>query len=472
MGKRKLPLYEELVAFAKRKPYSFHVPGHKNGKINIMKRNVHYYNILKIDVTELTGLDDLHDPSSCIEEAQKLTAIVYDVQNSYFLVNGSTVGNLAMVLAVCEEDDVVLVQRNCHKSIMNALQLVGVKPIFLSADIDEQAQVPVGVSYEIVQAALQRYPQAKALILTHPNYYGMSINLEPIIEAAHAQNIPVLVDEAHGAHFCIGDPFPRSALAYGADIVVHSAHKTLPAMTMGAYLHINSSLIDSSKVENCLSMLQSSSPSYPIMASLDIARAFLEELKEIGTEEVFSFLYNFRTDLCSIPQIQVLEHARQDWIKITIQSRCSLSGYELQQVLEREGIYTELADPLNVLLVLPLEVQDDYKIIINKIKIALESYPILTKSKIASSDASKANLTIFPYSYKELKKMRKETILLKEAQGRIAAEQILPYPPGIPLIMNGERITKEHIKSFNTLKSSGARFQGFSDEERIEVYIV
>jgi arginine/lysine/ornithine decarboxylase len=472
MNKRKMPLYETLAAFAEKNPISFHVPGHKNGNISIMKGNRHFHNVLKIDVTELTGLDDLHDPSSCIEEAQKLTALLYNVQSSYFLVNGSTVGNLAMVLAVCSENDIVFVQRNCHKSIMNALQLAGVKPVFLTASIDKEACVPVGVSYETVQAALHDYPEAKAIILTHPNYYGMGMNLGPIVELAHAHNIPVLVDEAHGAHFCIGDPFPKSAIEYGADIVVHSAHKTLPAMTMGSYLHINSRLIEKEKVAYYLSILQSSSPSYPIMASLDIARAYLEEVKEKGTEELFLFLKTFRADLSSIPQIRVLEHEKQDWIKITIQSRCDLSGYELQQLLESKGIYTELADPLNVLLILPLEVQSHYQEIIMKVRQALEHHPVVEKSGGLYKNSYNESYTVLPYNYKELSGMKTEAVALQEAAGRIAAGQILPYPPGIPLIMNGEIITKEHIESFNILKQSGARFQGLSDEERIKVYMI
>ncbi|MEC2855836.1 aminotransferase class I/II-fold pyridoxal phosphate-dependent enzyme, partial [Bacillus cereus] len=227
-------------------------------------------------------------------------------------INGSTVGNLAMILSCCGEHDIVLVQRNCHKSIINALKLAGANPIFLDPWIDEAYNVPVGVRNEIIKKAIEKYPNAKALILTHPNYYGMGMDLEASIAFAHAHKIPVLVDEAHGAHLCLGEPFPKSALTYGADIVVHSAHKTLPAMTMGSYLHINSHLVDEEKVTTYLSMLQSSSPSYPIMASLDIARFTMARIKEEGHSEIVEFLRRFKEQLRSIPQIAILEYPLQD----------------------------------------------------------------------------------------------------------------------------------------------------------------
>ena len=173
---------------------------------------------------------------------------------------------------------------------------------FLDPWIDEAYNVPVGVRNEIIKNAIGKYPNAKALILTHPNYYGMGMDLEASIAFAHAHKIPVLVDEAHGAHLCLGEPFPKSALTYGADIVVHSAHKTLPAMTMGSYLHINSHLVDEDKVTTYLSMLQSSSPSYPIMASLDIARFTMARIKEEGHSEIVEFYEDLRNNYVLFPK--------------------------------------------------------------------------------------------------------------------------------------------------------------------------
>ncbi|HFJ9442350.1 MULTISPECIES: aminotransferase class I/II-fold pyridoxal phosphate-dependent enzyme [Bacillus] len=459
MNQNRIPLYEALIEFKERGPLSFHVPGHKNG-LNFPQEAIEEFkDILSIDVTELSGLDDLHSPFECIDEAQQLLADVYGVEKSYFLINGSTVGNLAMILSCCGEHDIVLVQRNCHKSIINGLKLAGANPIFLDPWIDESYNVPVGIHDEIIKEAIEKYPNAKALILTHPNYYGMGIDLEASIAYAHAHKIPVLVDEAHGAHFCLGGAFPKSALAYGADIVVHSAHKTLPAMTMGSYLHINSRLVKEEKVSTYLSMLQSSSPSYPIMTSLDIARFTIARIKEQGHDEIAEFLQGFKEALRSIPQIAILQYPLQDELKVTVQTRCQLSGYELQSVFEKVGIYTEMADPYNVLFILPLQVNKEYMKAIEMIRVALQSYEAKDK-KESIRYTYKGEISPLPYTYKQLEGYETKVVSVEEAVGMIAAEMVIPYPPGIPLIMYGERITLEHKEQIMYLEKAGARFQG------------
>lgn len=459
MNQNQIPLYEALIQFKDKKPLSLHVPGHKNGLNFPEQAQSGFSDVLSIDVTELTGLDDLHSPFECIDEAQQLLADVYRVKKSYFLINGSTVGNLAMILSCCEEHDIVLVQRNCHKSIINGLKLAGVNPVFLEPWIDELYGVPVGVQHEVIKRAIERYPEAKALILTHPNYYGMGLDLKESILCAHAHKIPVLVDEAHGAHFCIGQPFPKSALEYGADIVVHSAHKTLPAMTMGSYLHINSNLVNEEKVSSYLSMLQSSSPSYPIMASLDVARFALANMKEKGCHEIVGFVRRFREELQRIPQIAVLQYPLQDELKVTVQTRCELSGYELQSIFEKIGMYAEMADPYNVLFILPLQVNKQYIKAIEVIRLALRNYTV-TDKRPSIRYTYKGGFSSLPFTYKQLEKYKKKVVSLQEAAGMIAADMVIPYPPGIPLLMYGEEITPEHIEQISYLEETGARFQG------------
>lgn len=470
MNQKNTPLYETLMKFANHKPLSFHVPGHKNGMYFPKQGKEYFRDILSIDVTELTGLDDLHDPTECIEEAQYLLAELYGVQKSYFLINGSTIGNLAMIFACCKEGDIVLVQRNCHKSIMNALILTGANPVFLEPWLDGEFGVPVGVSHHHIKEAVEKYPNAKALILTYPNYYGMGVDLKETIAFAHEYNIPVLVDEAHGAHFCIGKPFPPSALSYGADVVVHSAHKTLPAMTMGSYLHVNSQLVDHNKVAMYLSMLQSSSPSYPIMASLDLARFALAQLKENGCAGIVKFLHDFRKELHHIPQIKVLEYPVQDLVKVTIQTRCELSGYELQHVLEEEGLYTEMADPYNVLLVMPLEPNPQYIDAVHTIKNALQGYEVKDRNPIIRY-TYKRDFSPLPFTYKQLEGYKKNIVSLQEAIGQICADMIIPYPPGIPLLMYGEKITKEHVQHIYDLQQTGARFQGSAHVQKQKICV-
>jgi arginine/lysine/ornithine decarboxylase len=470
----RIPLYEALIQYKDTNPISFHVPGHKSGIIlNQQSQNI-FQELLRIDATEISGLDDLHSPEGVIKEAEELLAALYQVKESFFLVNGSTVGNLAMILSVCQKDDVILVQRNCHKSVLNALKLVKARPIFLEPDYNPEWKTATGVSKEIVERAITLYPAAKGIVLTYPNYYGLVYDLKSVIDLAHLHNIPVLVDEAHGPHFIIGEPFPASAIQLGADMVVHSAHKTLPAMTMGSYLHINSNRINSDKVKENLQMLQSSSPSYVIMASLDLARNYLATYQQNDREYLQKEISHFIEELSTIQSIKVLEYANSqgDILKITIQSRSKLSGFELQKIFEEKGIYTELADSNNVLLILPLLKEDqDYPLVeaSRKIKELLAEIPYCpNEDEIHISTGKISELAI---SYEELSNIENEVIPISEAAGQVCAETIIPYPPGIPLLLMGELITEESIKQLTQLMSKGARFQGgsFLDCKQINI---
>ncbi|MGO4890214.1 aminotransferase class I/II-fold pyridoxal phosphate-dependent enzyme [Anaerobacillus sp. MEB173] len=461
---QRTPLYDVLRKYLEKTPTSFHVPGHKNGTVFPSIGRGLFENLLAIDVTEIEGLDDLHDPTGPISEAQQLVSSYYSTLASFFLVGGSTVGNLAMILAVCNVGDTVLVQRNCHKSVINGLKLAKVNPVFLNPTVDDAAKVAIGLSVETVKEAIEKYPHSKALLLTNPNYYGMTIAIKEMIEIAHQYNIPVLVDEAHGAHFGIGSGFPKSAIANGADIVIHSAHKTLPAMTMASYLHFNSYLVDKEKIRYYLQVLQSSSPSYPLMASLDLARYYLAQLSKQDVNMIINEINFFRNQLERIPQISVVQAVKGSYIldplKITIQSQCSLSGFELQKLLNGVGIYTELADPYNVLFVMPLAhtaIKNEQTIA--KIEHVLQKFEPVNRLNVKISNNSK-KIKELALSYSDMTSLSVTKVPLKEAIGKIAAEDIIPYPPGIPLIIAGEQVSHEEVSQIETLVKTGARFQG------------
>lgn len=468
MDQSQTPLFDALVNFYKRNKVSYHVPGHKNGQVFMEKGRLLYESLLAIDATELSGLDDLHSPEGPIMEAELLLANLHKVHKSYFLVNGSTVGNLAMVMATCGDGDTVLVQRNCHKSILNGLMLANANPVFLTPTIYEDWGVPGGVDIDTVSIALKLYPEAKAIILTYPNYYGMAEDLSSIIELAHEKEIPVLVDEAHGAHLSLGAPFPKSALHLGADVVVHSAHKTLPSMTMGSYLHVNSSLLSVERIQFYLQMLQSSSPSYPIMGSLDLARAYLATFTNDDRDELVKAISEFKAQLSRIPEVSVLEPplgVTMDPLKVSIKSRRGLSGYELQTLLEEVGVFTELADPQNVLFVLPLlKKEQSYPFLntVDKIEQAI-------KGKVGKKTVSTKNdwkgtsiITSLVLSYSQMKSSNTKQLSFYEAVGKISAEMVIPYPPGIPLIMSGEIITSEKIAILENLLAHRSHFHGGS----------
>ncbi len=477
MNQLHTPLFDALHTFNKQNKVSFHVPGHKNGQIFLEKGKPLFEQLLSIDATELTGLDDLHAPTGPIREAELLLANLYHVMKSYFLVNGSTVGNIAMILATCEEGDTVLVQRNCHKSILNGLMLSNVNPVFLAPTFYQDWNIAGGIDARTVSDALALYPDTKAIILTYPNYYGLAEDLTEIIKLAHEEEIPVLVDEAHGAHFTLDDPFPKSSITMGADVVVHSAHKTLPAMTMGSYLHVNSFLVDMNRIEMYLQMLQSSSPSYPIMGSLDLARAYLASYSLEDQDALLKEIAQFKTSLAAIPEIEVLEAPKEvcsDPLKLSIRSTKGLSGFELQALLEEKGIYTELADSQNVLLVLPLvKKRQSYPFVetANQIKDSVKDqfgeHPNVRNAWIETTKMTTLSLT-----YSNMKRLKTKHVLINEAIGKISGEMVIPYPPGIPLIMAGEKITLEKAEALENLIALHSRFHGGTalDQHKLVVF--
>ncbi|MEC1719975.1 aminotransferase class I/II-fold pyridoxal phosphate-dependent enzyme [Schinkia azotoformans] len=482
MNQDLLPLYNGLLSHIETKPISFHVPGHKSGTVFPPLPSGHnlFQELLKIDQTELGNLDDLHSASGIIKEAEDLTADLYKVTKSYFLVGGSTAGNLAMILSTCEQGDSVLVQRNSHKSVLNGLKLAGVQPVFLSPEYDKNGQFSTNVSRETVEKAIKMFPDAKVLILTSPNYYGMvSTELQQIINLAHANGLIVLVDEAHGAHLILGEPFPPSAIQLGADIVVQSAHKTLPAMTMGSFLHCNSRHIDLDNLQYYLQAIQSSSPSYPIMTSLDIARYYLAQITESEKGKIVTSINSLRQQLSTIDQLSVLPTNTKDNncdpLKVIVQTRCSHSGYELQKEFEKQALYTELADRWNVLFVLPLAAIENGAAIIEKLKVAVKHLPVQfvqQKNTYKALDKTEDKISTLAIHYNEMKKFKKERVPLLQTKDHIAAVSVIPYPPGIPLILEGEKITNSHINQLLELLNAGAYLQNHRDilENGLEVF--
>ncbi|MBM7704937.1 aminotransferase class I/II-fold pyridoxal phosphate-dependent enzyme [Metabacillus iocasae] len=460
LDQRKTPLYDALLKHSSGQPISYHVPGHKSGSVFPLLNDNVFSSILKIDMTELNGLDDLHDPEEVIEDAQKLAADVYGVDFTYFLVNGSTVGNLASILSVCGEDDKVLVQRDSHKSILNGLKLSKSKPIYLSPTVDENANISTGLSIQTIEKALRDYPDAKALIVTNPTYYGATIDICKVVQLAHSYQIPVIVDEAHGAHFIVGDLFPTSAVQAGADIVIHSAHKTLPAMTMASYLHVQGSLINREKLSSYLSILQSSSPSYVLMASLDIARYYLAHFSPLHVKKVMKRIERLCDGINRIPGLRVVPLKQKDPLKVMIRaSFCT--GYELQHLFEQEGVYSELADSFQVLFVLPLSEEIEIEETIKRMTRAVQS-PLYKDNAVNQS--VKSSFT-FPavssvLSYKQMTQLKKSTVAIEESKGLFVSKPVIPYPPGIPILLEGEQITSEHIHYILQLQRLGAKIQG------------
>lgn len=467
------PIVEALSKFISNKPYSLHVPGHKHGRFSKLPQAIRQ--ALQYDVTELTGLDDFHHPEEAIKEAEQLLSETYQSDKSFFLVNGSTVGNLASIYALCNRNDEVLVQRNAHKSIFHGLELVGAKPIYLTPNWDEQVKTPTHISTRTLMEALSAYPNVKAVILTYPTYYGIVSNeLKDQIEICHQRNIPVLIDEAHGAHFQASSKFPQSALQLGADIVVQSAHKTLPAMTMASFLHVKSKLVDVNKVNEYLRKLQSSSPSYLLLASLDDARNFVKNYLQSDANYFLEKRRLWVESLKSIKNLEVIEV--DDPLKLCLRVK-GRSGFQLKEALEKFHIYVELADIYQVLVILPLlKLGQTYPFaeLRKEIKKAVE---YLKKADVQQLPASVPEFSVKPYSmpqipFEQIHRMEKEWIPYTRAIGKISAGSIIPYPPGIPLILPGEKITVSKLSQLEEFLLLGAAFQGEHRLNENLIYVI
>lgn len=308
------PVYEMLEQYRHKGNISYHVPGHKNGEAYrsaVSAKSAGYLTeVMRYDVTEITGTDDLHHPEGVIREAQELAADCYGAEESYMLVGGSTAGNLALILTVCAEPGSLLIlQRNVHKSVIHGLMLAGARAVFLEPQIDPGSGLAVAPSAETVQAALAAYPEAAGVLVTMPNYYGMGSDLAPLAQACHACCVPLLVDEAHGAHYGQHPALPAGALAQGADGVVQSTHKMLTALTMGAMLHVQGPWLDRALLRQRLAMVQSSSPSYPVMASLDLARRLLHSQGAGAFTAGLAAVDVLRRGLAALPRFGLLQPA-------------------------------------------------------------------------------------------------------------------------------------------------------------------
>ncbi|MCM3612630.1 aminotransferase class I/II-fold pyridoxal phosphate-dependent enzyme [Planococcus sp. MERTA32b] len=454
------PLVEALKNFQQQRPVSFHVPGHKHGELSGLPKEI--LPALQYDQTELSGLDDLHYPEGAIKEAQDLLAEAYRADQSFFLVNGSTSGNLAMIHAVCKEGDRVLVQRNSHKSIFHALELAKLRPVYLTPEWSEASHSAEGVSLKTLQDAIQQYPEAKALILTYPNYYGMAgTEIKEIIKYSHQFDIPVLVDEAHGAHLLAGGPFPKSAFSYGADAVVQSAHKTLPAMTMGSFLHIKEERINVKRISKYLRMFQSSSPSYLIMASLDDARAYIQTYSGPDLHHFVEKRKLFIESLQSISGLEVFE--AHDPLKIMLRM-AGYNGFRLQGKLEEMNVYAEMADSRQVVMVLPLmkqshtyplaEIRSRIREAVQQLrKEQADNKQLITRQEpVAISEPE--------ISYEAIDLADSEWISYTKAMGRHSAAMVTPYPPGVPLALPGEIWTQAKLEQLMDHLAAGAVIQG------------
>lgn len=470
MEQSRAPLYEALRDRRLRGEASFHVPGHKFGQGLGLEEKGYFGSVMELDYTEIEGLDDLHHPHGVIAQAQQLAAACFGSDEAFFLVGGSTVGNLAVLASVCRRGELLLVQRNAHKSVIHGLMLAGAEAVFLEPQVDGLTGISAGVSLGTLQAALELYPQAKGVFLTNPNYYGMGRDLEEYVRLVHDRGLPLLVDEAHGAHFGFHHGVPPSALSRGADAVVQSTHKMLTAMTMGAMLHVQGERLDRRRLKEQLVMLQSSSPSYPLLASLDLARRKAAvsggRLLEEALERISSFKKAYLREDGQAAADKSPAYDYADPFKLVFYDPAGLrSGIRLQEELGRRGIVAEMADERNVVLACSLATtQGDLQRLEQalqgmSVQLALPDCPLPSVPRQQAGGSAgdiSSPLLMEPGDNRE----EAVAVSLEAAAGRRAAEAVVPYPPGIPLLFPGELIRPRVVEHIRRLVKAGVRFQG------------
>lgn len=486
------PLFDALIELTRSKAVSFHVPGHKYGQsLQRLPKNLSLYlqsfqSIMGIDVTELASTDDLHAPTGVIAYAQQLAARSFGAEETFFLVGGSTAGNLAMMLAACEPGEQIIVQRNAHKSVLNGLALAGAQAIFIMPQSDPVSGLEIVPELSVVEEALKRYPNAKGVFLTNPSYYGLSVDLDPYSSLIHRYKKVFLVDEAHGAHYGLHPNFPTSALQAGADVIVQSTHKTLPALTMGAMLHVQGERVDRVALKHALRMVQSSSPSYPIMASLDITRAMVDTMKASMFDDGLKAASLFRRWVREESIVfGIVENwydpaigVRTDPLRVVIRDLTgTYSGFELLERLQNHGCWAEMADSRYVVLLFGLAVLEED---IERLKEAFSDIEMGIPADQIKQGAASIQLTDNVSQISEpviisgrpLDKSLVEMISLSEAIGRKAAEAVIPYPPGIPIVYTGEVISSQVADFIELLSNQRAKFQGATDPSMRTIAVI
>lgn len=438
-----LPIFHKLSQLVNENAISLHVPGHKNGTIGNVK-NLDF----KMDMTEITGLDDLHHPEDIILKSMQHIHKQPDY-DAYFLINGTTSGILSVIQSFSKLKGNYLISRNVHKSVFHGLDIVQ-QP----ADIIAMTKSNNSSQYLGPDTQSMTFNNQKLAIVTYPNYYGECFDIKAFVDRAHREAIPVLVDEAHGAHFNLKN-FPKSALESGADYVVQSYHKTLPALTMGSILFIHKDAPLKDEIVRYLGYYQTSSPSYLVMASLELAHQFYVDYDS-------TLFFEKRKQLIdTLNMIGLTTICVSDPLKLLIQYQ-GYSGFEIQTWFEQMGIYIELADDKQVLVVLPLWHEDDkypFETLLNKIT------KINLPCPLSSKQSTSIHIPLDEGTYFPQDSGNVTWVDIDQSIGKILAMHIIPYPPGIPVYLKGERITQNMIKLMREYLQKGDRVEGIRQEK-------
>lgn len=458
-----MSILDKLKKYNEENVIPMHMPGHK--------RNVDMAGFLfdlgaKYDITEIPGFDDLHDPDGILDEAMKRASELWHSRSSVFLVNGSTCGILAGIRALTKYGDRILVARNSHKSVFNAIEICGLDPVFIMPPVEPSLGIYASIPSDEVLDALDRYGDIKLVVITSPTYEGVISDVKKICDHAHEKHIPVLVDEAHGAHLGFTDYFTGGAVAAGADIVVQSLHKTLAGLTQTAIMHINGDLVSENDMMRQLDIFETSSPSYLLMASIDGCVRLLSSSGEKLFHNWQERLDMFDATVMDLKNLHVLSHGKDkykkyegihatDPSKIVISAKgTELQGIELMRLLlDKYNIQLEMAsmDHATALTGIGGNKED-----LSALALALNE--IDAQCKVYTKDTSYGLPKTYPKKVKSICESiagRYRYMDTSDTAGAISAEYIFAYPPGIPIIIPGEQIDCSVISAISAYQDHG-----------------
>lgn len=467
----RMPFVEALEAYRKEKMIPFHTPGHKIGKgapsymTSIMEQ------ALPLDLGVMYALDDLFEPESYMKEAQELSAELYGAGSTFFSVNGTTACIQAMIMANVGPNDSILLPREVHRSVLGGLILSGSAPIYMESLYSEEEEISLGPTKETVYRAIAEHPNAKALFLIHPSYYGVAGDIEPMIRYGHEKGLVVLVDEAHGAHLRFSKELPKQALDCGADCVAQSTHKLLGSLTQTSMLHCHKAYQGVEKIQKAMSLVQSTSPNYLLLASLDAAR---HQMYATGEEQVAKAVERSRELRRRLRQIDGIRCfgkeieaypsvAALDETKVTIDfSSCGLSGKEAEWLLRKRHIEVELVHGNHVLALITI---GDTKESVDALYDACVYVSTQKKGKKRVHQELPLPKPVTVCTPREAWLGPKISVPRHASLGRICAETITYYPPGIPIIGPGEQITEDVLAYIKEKEAQGYVPNGAMDSQ-------
>ncbi len=457
------PLFDGVKKYALSKVTCFDVPGHKMGAGINELTNLWGSLVLSMDINSSPAVDNLSHPTSIIQEAEVLLADAYKCDNAFMLVNGSTSGILYMIMSVLNQGDKIILPRNVHKSAINALILSGAKPIFINSEIDVNLGIANNITLKSIQDALDLNQDVKALLILHPTYFGVTTDLEQIIKYCHKRNIIVLVDQAHGAHFGFHENTPVNASSIGADLTTTSLHKTGGALTQASVLLHNNGLVSKDKVRSTINLLQTTSASYLITCSIDVARKQLVLEGKQRLEKLYELALYAKQEINNIAGLSCITRKSYiksglaydfDELKLVIDVKgLGVSGFFIYDLLKSKyNIQIELAEPYVILAIISF---GDNRQSIHTLIVALQDISLNVYSNKPRKNLYKA-MIFFPkiiMTPRDAYYHPKKEIPIKDSIRCISGESIMIYPPGIPIIIPGELITTEFIEHYNYLQT-------------------